>query len=221
MPDAVICFAAGFLSSQFAYVIALGMGAGIDSIVATAFGLVGLWIGLVASMRYVTRRKGSGRFDTDFGLVFERGRDLWGIAVGVGTQLIVVPLLYLPFAHFIKDLSDRLEAPARGLTDQAQNNVGLAVLAALVIVGAPIVEELFYRGLLLRSIQNRFGSGPAVVVSALGFGLAHGELLQLPALAAFGVVLGVLAVRTGRLGPGIFAHAGFNAVTMAVLIATR
>jgi membrane protease YdiL (CAAX protease family) len=54
----------------------------------------------------------------------------------------------------------------------------------------------------------------AVAGSSIVFGLAHFEALQLPALVAFGVVLGIMAVRTKRLGPSIFAHAGFNLVTM-------
>ena len=39
------------------------------------------------------------------------------------------------------------------------------------------------------------------------------------ALAAFGLVLSVLAHRTGRLGPSIWAHVGFNATTVVALVA--
>ena len=42
------------------------------------------------------------------------------------------------------------------------------------------------------------------------FGLAHFELLELLGLAAFGVVLALMAYQFKRLGPGIFAHATFN-----------
>jgi uncharacterized protein len=59
------------------------------------------------------------------------------------------------------------------------------------------------------------------VGSSVVFGLAHFEPLQLPALILFGVVLGVLAQRTGRLGPGIVAHATFNAVTVLSLTLSR
>ena len=45
--------------------------------------------------------------------------------------------------------------------------------------------------------------------------------LQLPALVALGVILGVLAVSTKRLGPSIFTHAGFNLVTMIALALSR
>ena len=39
-----------------------------------------------------------------------------------------------------------------------------------------------------------------------------------PALVAFGAVLGTLAYKTGRLGPGIIAHMAFNAVTVIALL---
>ena len=60
-----------------------------------------------------------------------------------------------------------------------------------------------------------------VAGSAVAFGLAHFEVLQFPALFALGIVLGAVAVRTGRLGPGMFAHATFNAVVVIALAVTR
>ena len=61
----------------------------------------------------------------------------------------------------------------------------------------------------------------AIAGSALVFGLSHFELYQLPALVVFGVILGVLAVRTGRLGPGIWAHGVFNLVAVIAVAASR
>ncbi len=107
------------------------------------------------------------------------------------------------------------------LSDKATSPVGVALFILIVAVGAPIAEEIFFRGLLQRSLLRRFGPIAAVALSALIFGLTHFELLQLPALIGFGVVLGVLAVRTGRLGPGIFAHLSFNAVTVVALLAHK
>jgi membrane protease YdiL (CAAX protease family) len=221
MPDAALCFVAGFFAANVAVLIATGAGADVNSLAVTAAGLIGLWVGLGVTMLAVTRAKGSGDLAVDFGLRFQRPFDLVGLPIGAGVQLLVVPLIYLPLSRFISDLGDRLEEPARELTKQATHGIGVAVLGVLVVVGAPIVEELFYRGLLLRAVQRRFGSNIAIGVSALVFAGAHFELLQFPALFALGVLLGAMAVRYERLGPNIFAHAGFNAVTMAILIATR
>jgi membrane protease YdiL (CAAX protease family) len=62
-----------------------------------------------------------------------------------------------------------------------------------------------------------------VALSAVVFGLSHigFETLQLAGLVALGIVLGVLAVRTGRLGPSMFAHAGFNGLTMLAVFLRR
>jgi membrane protease YdiL (CAAX protease family) len=88
-------------------------------------------------------------------------------------------------------------------------------------VAAPVVEELFFRGLVLRSIQARYSDWLAVVGSAVLFALVHFQPVQLPALLLFGIVVGYLALRTKRLGMSIFAHAGFNATTIVYLLASR
>jgi hypothetical protein len=96
------------------------------------------------------------------------------------------------------------------------------VIAVLTVVVVPVVEELFFRGLVLRSLLRLFaGAGPvvgvalAVVADGVVFGLAHFELLQLLGLAVFGTVLSLMAYKLRRLGPGIFAHGMFN--LMAIL----
>ena len=52
----------------------------------------------------------------------------------------------------------------------------------------------------------------------MAFGITHFQLVQLPALVLVGVVNGLLVLRTGRLGPALWSHAAFNAVTVAVLV---
>jgi len=102
---------------------------------------------------------------------------------------------------------------------QVHESAGPVVLLSMVT--AAVLEELFFRGLLLRSLARRLGSGWAVAISAVAFGVAHQQLLQLPALVALGVVLGILAVKTGRIGPGICTHMAFNAVTIVYLVHAR
>ena len=74
------------------------------------------------------------------------------------------------------------------------------LLVLIVVIAAPIVEELFYRGLLLRALERRVGNGWAVVWCGLIFGASHFELLQLPALAVVrhGPGRPGAAVRTAR-----------------------
>jgi uncharacterized protein len=186
-------------------------------VAVTVAGLVGLWIGLGGGALYAARARGSGSAVSDFGLRVAGWRDaVGGAAAGLASQYIMIPLLYLPFEVGHPALRHRLEQPAKRDVGAA-HGAGAVVLFVFLAIGAPVVEELFFRGLLQRSLQRRLGPVAAVAGSSVIFGLAHFEALQLPALIAFGVVLGTLAYRTSRLGPGMFAHAAFNAVTVLTI----
>ena len=92
------------------------------------------------------------------------------------------------------------------------------MLVLLTVVGAPIVEELFFRGLVLRSFERRLRPALAIGATAVLFSLAHFQVLQFLALVIFGVIAGVLAHRAQRLGPAIWAHVAFNATTVIALL---
>jgi membrane protease YdiL (CAAX protease family) len=173
-----------------------------------------LWVGLVGVVIVASQRFGTGSLRRDYGFSF-RWRDLWGFPIGLVTQLVFVPLLYWFIGVFVDTSS--VSQQAESLTDRAVG-IGVTLLIVLVVVGAPVIEELFFRGLLLRSIEARWNDGLALGASAVLFGLAHFQLLQLPALVMFGLVAGYCAQRTGRLGMSVFAHAGFNATTVLLLL---
>lgn len=224
MPDA----AAGWLLGQFGglvmFTLAVAL-SGVDpdntddmSLGWTAFAQVGLWFGFVGVPWFAARVKGNGLV-RDFA-VYGRPWD-WakGLAVGVGTQIVVLPLLYVPIFRLTDADSEELERVARDLTDRATDPLSVVLLVLIVGLGAPIAEEILYRGLLFRSIENRFGTWPGIVGSGVIFGVSHFQLLQLPGLAVFGCILAYLTHRTGRLMPAIFAHVGFNMVTVIFLVA--
>jgi membrane protease YdiL (CAAX protease family) len=128
---------------------------------------------------------------------------------------VVIPIVYIPILWLL-DNPD-LSAEARSLTDRA-HGVGIVLLVLLTVIGAPIIEELFFRGLVLRSLLRRLPPWAAITISSLLFALVHFQPLQFVALAIFGAIVGVLALRTGRLGPSICAHMAFNATTVIVLL---
>ena len=82
---------------------------------------------------------------------------------------------------------------------------------------APVVEELLFRGEGV-ALLLPFGAPVAVVGSALAFALAHGLIVGLPVLFAFGVGLAVLRLRTGSVFPGMALHALFNAIAMIAAV---
>lgn len=178
---------------------------------------VGRWVGFLGVPLVVARLKGGGLVD-DFGLRAKL-QDTWvGGAWGAFTQLVLAGLLYLPIFWLTDINADDLSKPAREISDRATDPFGVVMLVLIVGVAAPIFEEIFYRGLVLRSVERRVGTWPAVGITGLVFGLSHFQLLQLPALVLFGVVAGALTVRSGRLGPAIAAHVVFNMVAVVTLL---
>lgn len=93
-----------------------------------------------------------------------------------------------------------------GIADQSTAVIALTGLVA--VAGAPIVEEVFFRGFLYRSLRNRMHILPACLVVGAVFGIGHTQypLLVRPVLAGFGVITCLMYERTGSLLPGIAMH---------------
>lgn len=188
-------------------------------IVSTLFGL---WAGFFGAAWLATGVKGTKSFARDLGLRF-RWIDLIGIPIGAAGQFLVV-LLYIPISQHVHNFDQRFNAPSQRLTGSS-HGLGYVLIGTLTVVGAPFFEELFFRGVLLRSLARLFGTfgrwvGPtlAIVVTGVLFGLAHDEGLQLLGLAVFGVILSAVSYRTGRLGMNMVAHASFNLVAVVAVV---
>jgi uncharacterized protein len=186
--------------------------------------LVGLWIGFVGAAVLASRFRGTGSLRRDLGLEVRGWDVVIGPLVGLGGQILLLPLLYLPLEHVVPRLDQRLKAPAQHLTGGFPG-ADLVLISVLTVVVVPVVEELFFRGLVLRGLLRMCrGAGPvlgvglAVVADGAIFGLAHFELLQLLGLAVFGAVLALMTVRFRRLGPAIFAHGTFNLLAILSVV---
>lgn len=220
-----------FLASIFLGVlatgVALGAGATTDSIAFLVAGLAGEWVAFFGGAVLVSRRRGSGSIVADFGLRMGGWADVrLGLLAGLGTSIVILGLLYPQLLHLVGHLvghSIKIGGTATKLWTEG-HGVGRVVFAGAVVVGAPIAEELFFRGLLLSALRRRLSDPSAIVGCGVLFGLAHAsgtEAAAIPALMIFGAVLAYCAVRTGRLGAGIVAHMAFNALTVIQLAASH
>ena len=227
LPDVAVSFVVAQVASLLGFVaFAAAKGIPADELDTEALTIaeiallqVPLWLGLLGGPLVATKLRGNGPV-VDLGW-WSTWRDVpVGIAIGVACQFVLVPLVTLPIFLLSDTDQDALEEPARELTDKA-TGMGVLVLALVVVVAAPLAEEVFFRGLLQRSLARRMSIWPAMIVTSLAFGASHFQALQFPALAAFGLVLSYLAHRTGRLGLNTWAHVGFNATTVVVLLAER
>lgn len=106
--------------------------------------------------------------------------------------------------------------PAAWMADYAQasaalNDTGLLPFLS-VALAAPVVEEVIFRGLIQSRLALALPGWPAVVLSALLFALCHGQPVWMGYAFVLGMVLGIMAWRTGSILPSILTHIVFNAI---------
>ncbi len=141
----------------------------------------------------------------------------WTRAAGISALVIVaVMAVGAAVAPFGNPEEEQGLIPQRFDPDRIAPFVAFAVL---VIVVAPIVEELLFRGVGY-GLFERYGRWVAVVAVGIAFGLMHGLVEGFPVIAAFGIGLAYLRMRTSSIYPCILLHASFNAAGLAIGIST-
>jgi membrane protease YdiL (CAAX protease family) len=88
---------------------------------------------------------------------------------------------------------------------------------AVAVLIAPICEEVFFRSFIFMGLRRGMPLTLAIVLSALLFGVAHGDPASFPVLFIIGLALAVLRWRTHSIWPGIILHT-LNNATSALLI---
>jgi membrane protease YdiL (CAAX protease family) len=86
----------------------------------------------------------------------------------------------------------------------------------LIVVAAPISEEICFRGMLFGGLRQSLPRIPAALVAGLVFGALHAltGISAVPPLVAFGFVLALLYEKTGSIVPGILLHMLNNSVAL-------
>ena len=199
----------------------------VESLVDQDWPLV-VYIGISAVLSYgpsiawgvfVRRKWGAGRLAA-LGWRF-RWSDLgWGpltwLAAIVSQSVLAAVVLI-----FNIPLSSNIDATGEFDTDRAYL---IATLVAAVIA-APIVEEIVFRGLVMRGFLSRMGPVAAIALQGVLFGVAHfdpvrgsGNVGLVMVLSGVGIAFGASAYLTHRLGPTVIAHAIFNGVVFAIVL---
>jgi CAAX protease family protein len=97
------------------------------------------------------------------------------------------------------------------------------LISLFAVTLGPLMEELFFRGLLYPVLTRRLGVGWGIVLTALPFGLMHmfqygyawGVVLL---IFLMGVVVTVVRAVTGSVASSFLVHAGYNATEMFLLL---
>ncbi|MGZ4690263.1 MAG: CPBP family glutamic-type intramembrane protease [Acidimicrobiia bacterium] len=187
---------------------------------------LGLWFGLGGSCVVAVRRNGTGSL-RDLGLVKPRWLD---VAMGVGfavAGVIAVTIIAALLTVIDKHL---LPGGRTDLSDPVQNGgiLGIVVVYFIAVVGAPFFEELYFRGLVQGTLVARWGVVIGIVVQALLFGLVHldpnngwGNVGTFAIITTVGLGLGTIRRFSGRLPPGMFTHAGYNAIIVTIALLAK
>ncbi|MFN3974311.1 MAG: lysostaphin resistance A-like protein [Dehalococcoidia bacterium] len=123
------------------------------------------------------------------------------------TLLYTLAVQRLGYTHLLPPPTPAALREAQGLE--------VLLVVGIVVVLAPLAEEVFFRGFLLTGLSHRFTPSGALVVSSALFAVLHGAVgLMVPVFFA-GLVLGLLYLRSGSLLVPWMAHALQNALAYA------
>ena len=96
----------------------------------------------------------------------------------------------------------------------------LAFLFIQMVILAPLFEEYWFRGVIQTSLMP-YGNGFAILVSALCFGMAHGNIHQFCYTFIVGICLGYVRYATGSIMPTTIMHAMFNSIAAIAVVAVK
>lgn len=95
-----------------------------------------------------------------------------------------------------------------------ENDFGIYGAILKVVIMAPIVEELIFRGVIMHGLMRNYSKSTAIFASALMFALFHLNPWQFPATFILGLLLGLLMVRTNNIILCIIGHAINNGLVL-------
>lgn len=154
-----------------------------------------------------------------------------GLGIGAITQFPLLVVVYLPFYPLIE--RDDISKNAEELVDRAVSLGDRVLLGVVVVLVAPIVEEIFFRGFLFQRFQSSFSKRfmpsatlhLSVVFTAILFALTHllggvtaSDLLPLWGLFLVGLLLAYAVHITNRLGVAVLIHMGFNLLAFILIL---
>jgi CAAX protease family protein len=173
--------------------------------------------GVIVAMLVFAARRSGGSALTYLGLVRPRGR-----YVLLGLLCVVLPLL-LMFAHVGFDIRQIVPPEQFGRAREANIwHMQAYLLIISAVIGAPIMEEIVFRGFLYRGLSaTRLGVAGTILITSVVWALMHTD--KTPAAmfdtAVHGVIWGWLRWYTGSTWVTIGTHTANNAIAVLLSVA--
>jgi membrane protease YdiL (CAAX protease family) len=217
--DFILVWLGGFLGTGVFFAIGLAMD---DNDLMFVLALAGQYVGNLGVLWLLRSRKGK----PGLGFAIEPS-DILYAGAGLILQLLLA-LMLLPLSQWLfPDGQPPQEVADLLANSDSSSLLKLALIVAAVLL-APVTEELVFRGVLLKAFEDR-GRRFVIVMTAVAFAAVHvlgldvdrltaSALVVLPPIFILGLILAWLTLRTGRLGPAIFLHSGWNLLAALVLL---
>jgi len=126
--------------------------------------------------------------------------------IGIG---LISSIIYLIYSTIIKHYGISIPEPDFSFPTQSKY---LALFLIYVCLIGPILEEIIFRGFILKSMQ-KYGNLTAIIVSSILFSMFHLNLVQFVNPILMGIVLGFIAIKSKSIIPSIIAHIFNNTIT--------
>lgn len=214
IPDAIVALL-GFVVLSVIVAVVAGL-IGLPFWVTLLLGVFIPWLALGGWPLLTTAFQGNGPI-IDLGIIV-RWKDVgWGLLGGVAALVAgsVVALI-------VQAVAGDVSSAAADLGQDLRSEAGLIpvlIFALAVGFGAPIVEELAFRGLGYNALVKRgLPTYAVIIITTVAFSLFHLEPVRIPILLASGAILAVLRWQTRGVGAPIVAHMVNNLPGAAFLL---
>jgi membrane protease YdiL (CAAX protease family) len=132
----------------------------------------------------------------------------------LGSAIVLVYVFEITYSALTHPGNEQGLTPSHWEPAHASAYIVNGVVICTVI---PFAEELTYRGLGY-SLLEPLGRWPAIVLVGVLFGLAHGLIVSLPVIGAFGMVLAWIRSATRSVFPGMVLHSLFNLIALVAAV---
>ncbi|PAE06449.1 CPBP family intramembrane metalloprotease [Terribacillus saccharophilus] len=143
-------------------------------------------------------------------------------ATGPGMTIVWIIIGFFG-AYAGQIIAGLIETYAFGITQGSENTSNILdavrevpAFVLIVVVFAPVLEEIIFRKILFGEIYKRTNFFVAVLISALVFGAVHGDFLHLLQYFVMGVVFAALYVQTKRIIVPIITHGLMNLMVVII-----
>ncbi len=185
----------------------------------TYFTLITVSYAVQLAVVYVLARRRGLRFAPAVGL------NPFPLAAGVTAAVAVsfgARVLAAVAASVLVALGIRLPQPTTDPTAIfGSGPLSVVLVLVLLMVVAPFAEEVIFRGVIMASLQRRFGPRWAIAGSGLLFAMVHVQPATVFAIVFVGLALGWVAMRYRSIWPSIIAHSLFNGVSAGAIFWLR